>query len=163
MGVFSSLTTKKLILGSWRLVHLVDERDLVLGERADPVRVSGLVGILEVVGVGSGCGGHRVPSVCSARGRPQAADADDGLAVASLGRVERGDGVVESGDVADVRAQPTITDPLDDLDQLRGNGLDDEVDRQTVLGSHVDQPGDGDQRSSRPGSGARTAPGWRRR
>ena len=41
--------------------------------------------------------------------------------------------------VADVGPKPTITDPLDDLDQLCGNGLDDEVDRQTVLGSRVGQ------------------------
>src|SRR4051795_2838332 len=41
-------------------------------------------------------------------------NADNRLALDSLGRVERGDGVVEGRDVADVRPQPTIPDPLDD-------------------------------------------------
>src|SRR6516165_10503256 len=56
-------------------------------------------------------------------------NADDRLALDSLCRVERGDGVVEGRDVADVRPQPTIPDPLHDLTQVGAIGLDDEVDQ----------------------------------
>ena len=41
-------------------------------------------------------------------------NADDRLPLASLGRVQGGDGVVEGRDVADVRPQPSVTHPLDD-------------------------------------------------
>ena len=47
-------------------------------------------------------------------------NADDRLPIASLGRVEGGDGFVEGSHVADVCPQPTIPDPLDDLTQLSG-------------------------------------------
>ena len=46
-----------------------------------------------------------------------------------LGRVERGDGIIESRDVADVRPQPSVAHPLDDLAELGTIGFDDEVDR----------------------------------
>src|SRR5216117_80183 len=42
-------------------------------------------------------------------------NADDRLPLDPLGRVESGNGVVEGRDGADVRPQPTIPDPLDDL------------------------------------------------
>ena len=58
------------------------------------------------------------------------ANADDRLPIASLGRVEGGDGVVEGRDVADVRSQSSVPHPLDDLTQLGTIGLDNEVDRQ---------------------------------
>src|SRR5262249_7799954 len=75
-------------------------------------------------------------------------NADDRLALDPLGRVEGGDGVVEGRDVADVRPQPTIPDPLDDLTQLGAIGLDDEVDRQAVGRPGFGRAGDGHQRSS---------------
>jgi hypothetical protein len=49
-------------------------------------------------------------------------NADDRLPLASLGRVEGGDGVVEGRDVADVRPQSSVPHPLDDLTQLGGSG-----------------------------------------
>jgi hypothetical protein len=57
------------------------------------------------------------------------ANVDDRLPGASLGRVEGGDGIVEGRDVADVRPQPSVTHPLDNLTQLGAIGLDHEVDR----------------------------------
>src|SRR5215211_2555564 len=63
---------------------------------------------------------------------PSRTNADDRLALDPLGRVQGGDGVIEGRDVADVRPQPTVPDPLDDLTQLSAIGLDDEVDRQAV-------------------------------
>src|SRR5262249_45152700 len=75
-------------------------------------------------------------------------NADDRLALDSLGRVERGDGVVEGRDVANVRPQPTIPDPLDELTQLGAIGYDDEVDSQAARGPRLARAGDGHQRSS---------------
>src|SRR5438034_10316441 len=75
-------------------------------------------------------------------------NADDRLPLDPLGRVESGNGVVEGRDGADVRPQPTIPDPLDDLTQLRTIGLDDEINRQAVRGPRLRRPGDGHQRSS---------------
>src|SRR5213075_1652710 len=75
-------------------------------------------------------------------------NADDRLSLASLGRVEGGDGVVESRDVADVRPQSTIPGPLDDLTQLGAIGYDDEIDSQAVSGPRLGRAGDGHQRSS---------------
>jgi hypothetical protein len=54
---------------------------------------------------------------------------DDRLPLASLDRVQGGNGIVEGGDVADVRPQSSVTHPLDDLTQLGTIGLDNEVDR----------------------------------
>jgi hypothetical protein len=45
-------------------------------------------------------------------------NADDRLPLASLGRVEGGDGFIEGRDVADVRPQSSVPHPLDDLSQL---------------------------------------------
>jgi hypothetical protein len=42
-------------------------------------------------------------------------NADDRLPLASLNRVEGGDGIVEGRDVADVRPQSSVPHPLDDL------------------------------------------------
>src|SRR3954447_5154550 len=55
--------------------------------------------------------------------------ADDGLSDASLGPVQVGDGIVKGQDGADVRPQPPVPHPLNDLSQLGTIGLDDEIDR----------------------------------
>src|SRR5215475_9898025 len=73
---------------------------------------------------------------------------DDRLPVASLGRVEGGDSIVEDCDVADVRAQSSVAHPPDDLTQLSTIGLDNEVDRQAVGGPRLGRPDDGHQCSS---------------
>src|SRR6516164_8385904 len=75
-------------------------------------------------------------------------NANDRLPLASLGRVEGGDGVVEGRDVADVRPQSSVTHALDDLTQLGTIGLDNEVDRQAVGGPRLDRSDDGHQCSS---------------
>src|SRR3954464_14973552 len=75
-------------------------------------------------------------------------NANDRLPLASLGRVEGGDGIVECRDVADVCPQPSVTHPLDDLTQLGAIGLDNEVDRQAVCGPRLGRPDDGHQCSS---------------
>jgi hypothetical protein len=74
--------------------------------------------------------------------RVLAANADDRLPIASLGRVEGGDGFVEGRDVADVRSQSSVPHPLDDLTQLGAIGLDNEVDRQAVGGPCLGWAGD---------------------
>src|SRR5262245_37863310 len=43
---------------------------------------------------------------------------NDRLPLASLGRVEGGDGIVEGRDMADVRPQPSVTHPLYEVTQL---------------------------------------------
>ena len=60
-------------------------------------------------------------------------NADDCLPVDPFGRIEGGDGVVEGRDLADVRPQPSIAHPLDDLTQLGAIGQDNKVDRQAGL------------------------------
>src|SRR5262252_6139643 len=90
------------------------------------------------------------PADLDSAGRPPASmgagrsrtNADDCLPVASLGRVESGDSVVEGRDDADVRAQSFVPHPLDDLTQLGTIGLDNEVDRQAVGGPRVGRPDD---------------------
>src|SRR5215813_13722712 len=59
-------------------------------------------------------------------------NADDRLPADPLGRIEGRDGIVEGCDVADVRPQPSVTHPPDDLTQLGTIGHDNEVDRQAV-------------------------------
>ena len=61
--------------------------------------------------------------------------ADDRPPGGSLGQVQRGDGIVEGRDVADVRSQASVPHALDDLTQLGTIGLDNEVDRQAVGGA----------------------------
>src|SRR5215472_3951649 len=73
---------------------------------------------------------------------------DDRLPLASLCRVEGGDGVFEGRDGADVRLQSSVPHPLDDLTQLGAIGLDNEVDRQAVVGPRLGRPDDGHQGSS---------------
>src|ERR1700751_3647232 len=85
-------------------------------------------------------------------------NADDRLSLASLARVERGDGIVESRDVADVRPQSTIPHPLDDLTQLGAIGYDDEVDSQAARGPSLGRAGDGHQRSSGANQARRPLP-----
>jgi hypothetical protein len=51
-------------------------------------------------------------------------NADDRLPLESLGRVQRGDSIVQGRDGADVRPQSSVPDPLDDLTQLGAIGLD---------------------------------------
>src|SRR5690349_9509796 len=75
-------------------------------------------------------------------------NADDRLPFASLGRVEGRNRVVESRDVADVRPQPSVTHPPDDLTQLGAIGLDNKVDRRTVRGPRLGRTDDGHQRSA---------------
>ena len=78
------------------------------------------------------------------------ANVDDRLPVASLGRVEGGDGIVEGRDVADVRPQSSVPHPLDDLIQLGAIGLDNEVDRQAAGGPYLGRPDDSHQCSPGP-------------
>src|SRR5438046_8338891 len=85
-------------------------------------------------------------------------NADDRLSLASLGRVEGGDGIVESRDVADVRPQSTIPHPQDDLTQLGAIGYDDEVDSQAARGPRLGRAGDGHQRSSGANQARRPLP-----
>src|SRR3954447_8332328 len=73
---------------------------------------------------------------------PSGTNADDRLPLASFGRVQGGDGVVEGRDVADVRPQSSVPHPLDDLTQLGTIGLDDEVDRAAVDGPCFDRSDD---------------------
>src|SRR3954453_15997926 len=75
-------------------------------------------------------------------------NADDRLALDPLGPVEGGDGVIEGRYFADVRPQPSVTQPPDDLTQLGAIGLDNEVDRQAVGGPRFGRPDDGHQCSS---------------
>src|SRR4029453_1124728 len=76
-------------------------------------------------------------------------NADDRLALDSLGRVEGGDGVIEGRDVADVRPHSSVTCPPDNLTQLGAIRYDDEVNCQAVSGPRLGRAGDGHQRSSR--------------
>src|SRR5436305_12767033 len=75
-------------------------------------------------------------------------NADDRLPVASLGRVEGGDGFVEGSHLADVCPQPTIPDPLDELTQLGPIGYDDKVNSQAASRPRLGLAGNGHQRSS---------------
>src|SRR6266513_5951882 len=72
---------------------------------------------------------------------------DDRLPLASLGRVEGGDGIVEGRDVADVRPQSSVTHPPHDLTQLGTIGLDNEIDRLAVGGPRLGRADDGHQRA----------------
>src|SRR5947199_6861338 len=75
-------------------------------------------------------------------------NADDRLSLGPPGRVEGGDGIIEGSHLADVCAQPTIPDPLDDLTQLGAIGYDDEVDSQAASGPGLGRAGNRHQRSS---------------
>src|SRR5690242_5089782 len=75
-------------------------------------------------------------------------NADDRLPADPLARIEGRNGVVEGCDVADVRPQPSVPHPPDDLTQLGTIGLDNEVDRQAVRGPRLGRADDGHQRSS---------------
>src|SRR2546429_252422 len=83
-------------------------------------------------------------------------NADDRLPLASLGRVEGGDGIVEGRDGADVRPQSSVPHTLHDLTQLGTIGLDNEIDRQAVGGPRLGRSDDGHQRS--PGSNQTRGP-----
>jgi hypothetical protein len=67
-------------------------------------------------------------------------NADDRLSRGPVGRVECGDGLVEGRDVGDVRPQPSVSHPFDDLSQLGAIGLDDEVDCKPVGGPRLGRP-----------------------
>lgn len=73
---------------------------------------------------------------------------DDGLPLASSGRVKNGDGLVQGRDGSDVRAQSSVSRPLDDLTQLGTIRFDDEIDCKTVSRPCLDRAGDAYQRSS---------------
>src|SRR5262250_3925271 len=75
-------------------------------------------------------------------------NADDRLSLDPLGPVEGGNRIVEGSHGADVRPQPTIPGPLDDLTQLGAIGYDDEVNSQAANGPRLGRAGDGHQRSS---------------
>src|SRR5216684_6149035 len=77
-------------------------------------------------------------------------NADDRLPADPLGRIESRDGIVEGCDVADVRPQPSVPDPPDDLTQLGTIGRDNEVDRQAAGGPRLGRADDGHQRSPGP-------------
>src|SRR5246127_5593935 len=85
-------------------------------------------------------------------------NADDRLSLASLGRVEGGDGIVESRDVADVRPQPTIPDPLSEFTEWGAIRYNDEVDSQAARGPRLGRAGDGHQRSSGANQARRPLP-----
>src|SRR6185312_779874 len=67
--------------------------------------------------------------------------------------IEGGDRIVESRYFADVRPQPSVTQPPDDLTQLGAIGHDNEVNRQAVGGPCLGWPGDRHQCSSDPDHG----------
>jgi len=73
---------------------------------------------------------YQLPGLASNRTFPwrSGAHANDRLALASLSRVERRDGVGEGHNGSDVRAEAPVSHPADDLHQLTRNGLDDEFD-----------------------------------
>src|SRR5215218_9869784 len=126
----------------------------------------GRPGLLPNAAAKFGVGVQRLPRPRQERGRgPRYGDlvvseslwtnADDRLPVASLGRVEGGDSIVEGRDVADVGPQSSVAHPLDDLTQLGTIGLDDEVDSQAVGGPGLGRPYDGHQGSSGPDQACR--------
>src|SRR5436305_10848177 len=78
------------------------------------------------------------------------ANTDDRLPADPLGRIESRDGIVEGCDVADVRPQPSVPHPPDDLTQLGTIGHDNEIDRQAVHRPRLGRAGNGHQRSSGP-------------
>ena len=65
-------------------------------------------------------------------------NADDRVPVDPLGRVEGGNRIVEGSHVADVRPQPTIPDPLDELDERYRIARDHPVQRRTLSSFCVD-------------------------
>src|SRR5690242_9559463 len=75
-------------------------------------------------------------------------NADDRLSLDPLGRVEGGNRIVEGSHVADVCAQPTNPDPLDELTQLGAIGYDNEVDSQATTGPRLGRAGNRHERSS---------------
>src|SRR3954471_2432870 len=83
------------------------------------------------------------------------ANADDRLPADPLVRVEGCNGIVEGRDGADVRPQPSVPHPLDDLPQLGTIGQDDEVDRQAAGGPRLGRRGDGHQPPSGPDQACR--------
>lgn len=62
---------------------------------------------------------------------------DDRLPTDPLSRIESGDGFVEGRNLADVRPQSSVPYPLDNLIQLGTIGLDNKVDRETIVGSRL--------------------------
>src|ERR1700745_2744920 len=72
-------------------------------------------------------------------------NADDRLPADPLGRIEVCNRTGEGRAVADVRPQPSVPYPLDDLTQLGTIGHDDEVDRQAVGGPRLGRTDDGHQ------------------
>ena len=77
-----------------------------------------------------------------ALGNPLRTNADDRFSLDPLGPIEGGNGIVEGGHVADVCPQPTIPEPLDELNQLASIGHDDEVDSQAARGPRLRRAGD---------------------
>src|SRR5262249_52546390 len=80
------------------------------------------------------------------------------LPLASLGRVQGGDGIIEGRDVADVGPQSSVPHALDDFTQLGTIGLDNEVDRQAIGRPRLGRPDDGHQCSSGSNEGCGPLP-----
>src|SRR6516165_10935834 len=75
-------------------------------------------------------------------------NANDCFSLDPLGPVEGAYSVVKGSHVADVCAQTTIPEPLDDLTQLGAIGYDDEVDSPAASGPCLGRARDGHQRST---------------
>jgi hypothetical protein len=83
-------------------------------------------------------------------------NADDRLSPDPLGWVEGGNRIVEGNHVANVCPQPTNSDPLDELTQLRTIRFDDEIDSQAAIGPRPGRASDGHQHASRANHAHRT-------
>jgi hypothetical protein len=105
---------------------------------------------VELISASRGTSGCMDSSDCIRLPGIRTPNADDRLPLASFGRAEGGDSIVEGRDVADVRPQSSVPYPLDDLAQLGTIGLDHEVDCQAVGGPPLGRPYDGHQCSSGP-------------
>jgi hypothetical protein len=81
---------------------------------------------------------------------------NDCLSFDPFGRVECGDGIVESSHLSDVCPQPTIPNPLDEFTQLGAIRYNNEVDSGAVSGPCLSRTGDGNQRSSGANHASRT-------
>src|ERR1700744_6075800 len=76
------------------------------------------------------------------------ANADDHLPLASLGRVEGSDGIVEGCGGANIRPESSVPHSLHDLTQLGAIGLDDEINRQAINRPRFDRADNGYQCST---------------
>src|SRR5262249_12085854 len=105
---------------TWR----VRRRDPTLSQRGRLPESIASVSRVTLAGAGPGEIGDGDPGAAERRGVAESsrANADDRRPVASLGRVEGGDGLVEGRDVANVGPQSPVSHSLDDLAQLGAAG-----------------------------------------